>query len=160
MWWSILIGYTFSILAGHLFTHLVVVEAWKRLVGGDNDVSALRGDSWFTEALSVLERTLYTASWQLGKPEFVAVWLALKVGGQWKRWSEDQPLGERKILGRAIYTIFLLGNGLSLLYAIVGASLIERLTNSEWLPAIALPLILIVGTLVLWLWAKDLPHVV
>lgn len=63
---------------------------------------------WF----GVVEILIYTSSLMLGYPEFIAVWLSLKVAGNWKDWSEA---GQE---ARAKFVIFLLGTGISLLVSV------------------------------------------
>jgi hypothetical protein len=46
-----------------------------------------------------LERTLYIKSLLLGKPEFIGVWLALKVAGQWDLWKGETEYNGVKITG-------------------------------------------------------------
>lgn len=69
---------------------------------------------------------LYVVSFQVTAIEFIGVWLALKVAGQWRQWNEGQTLdNDIKITGREIFNTFLIGNALSIIYAIVGAKIIE-----------------------------------
>jgi hypothetical protein len=96
-----------------------------------------------------VERTLYVASLQLGMPEFVGVWMALKVAGQWKRWGEDGESSPHKIEGRSYYNIFLIGSGLSVAFAVVGAQMVEALANGNWQVGVGLPLTLLISTYVL-----------
>ena len=84
-----------------------------------------------------------------GKPEFIGVWLVLKVAGSWNRWGETGTIGGKKIEGRAFYNIFLIGSGLSIAYAIGGAKMIEYASASLWLRFFGLPLSIIAGTLIL-----------
>jgi hypothetical protein len=85
-------------------------------------------------------------SLQLGKAEFIGVWLALKVAGQWKRWSEGVRVGEREVDARVFYNIFLIGSGLSIAYSIVGAQLIGAIGSEKWSIAVGLPAALLLGT--------------
>jgi len=65
-----------------------------------------------TVPVGIVERLLYTTAFLVNQPGFFAVWLALKVASQWKRWGGDE---------RATYNVFLIGSGLSLIMAFLGA---------------------------------------
>jgi hypothetical protein len=54
------------------------------------------------------EAILYPTALLSGQPEFIAVWLALKVAGQWNEW-------QRGYQGRARFNRFLVGNALSIM---------------------------------------------
>ena len=151
------IGYSFSVFLGHVFTQGIVDAAYRRL---PNAVT-IRGEVLFVRVLGLLERALYTASWQFGKPEFVGVWLVLKVAGQWKAWHEPTEEGGSTIHPRELFAIFLIGNGLSLLYATTGAKLIEWIAKCDWLPAISVPMVIILSSGMVWYWtARRSPSVV
>jgi hypothetical protein len=66
----------------------------------------------FTMPLGVVERLLYVAAIIAGEGSWVGVWLGAKVAVSWRRWSEAD---------RAIYNVFLIGNALSILFAVLGA---------------------------------------
>ncbi len=152
MWWSYIIGYFFAIVIAHFPISLVVDRMWECVGWTKDDKESIRPQSWQPRILGCVERTLYAASFQLGKSEFIAVWLALKVAGQWKRWGEDQKYGGRIIAGRAVYNIFLIGSALSIGYAVTGAKLVEWCLRREWLLVIGIPISLLLATLVLWYW--------
>ena len=69
--------------------------------------------------VGMVERCLYTASWEFKKPEFIAVWLALKVAGQGRQW------GEKDLLGRIQINLLLIGSGFSVAYGVIGGALID-----------------------------------
>jgi hypothetical protein len=66
---------------------------------------------------------MYPMAFFFGKPEFIGVWLAVKVAGQWVRWKGDvgQPQAsdsfdlERLNEGRRRFNGFLVGNSLSII---------------------------------------------
>jgi len=150
--WSYIIGYLFAVVIAHLPISWVVDQMWECIGWTKKTSNSIRPEYWQPGVLGCVERFLYAASFQLGKPEFIGVWLALKVAGQWKRWGEDQEYEGRLIAGRAIYNIFLIGNALSVSYAVIGAKLVEWCLQREWLPAIGVPISLFLSTLVLWYW--------
>ena len=96
---------------------------------------------------------------QYGAYGFIGIWLALKVAAQWKRWSDTHPKG------RIAYNIFIIGSGLSVIFAIVGAKLIDWLkeySKISIIPAkdavmskiVIIPLIVILLSLLLLLFIK------
>ena len=155
MWWAYLPGYFFSVIISSFFIKLVVDTMWKKL----QMRSERHPYSWMGNAVGYIERVLYTSSWLLGKSEFIAVWLALKVAGQWGGWTDDLTSADKKvkISGRASYNIFLIGNGLSISYAVVGAKIVEwlTLTDQRLTDSIIAPVTLIIGTLLLYIWIKN-----
>lgn len=64
------------------------------------------------------EAVLYPTAVLLGKAEFISVWLALKVAGQWSFWTGDYK-------GRNRFNMFLIGNALSIAAALVFARIIQ-----------------------------------
>lgn len=152
MWWPYVVGYLFSIVVAHFPILWVIDRMWKCIGWRNDNKESIRPQSWQPRIVGCVERALYTGSFQLGKPEFIGIWLALKVAGQWKRWSEDKDYGGRLIAGRAIYNIFLIGSALSIGYSVIGAKLVEWCLQREWVPAIGAPISLLLATLVLWYW--------
>jgi hypothetical protein len=73
----------------------------------------------------------------MGYPGFIAVWLGLKVVPQWKRWNENTKMAGKELEGRAVFNIFLIGNGLSVVFAGLGAKCIQWLDDGQWNIAIA-----------------------
>ena len=71
-----------------------------------------RTDRIVVRVLGILERILYTFSILMGFPQWIAVWLTLKTASRWPGWKEDK---HRK------YNIFLIGNAVSILFAVIGA---------------------------------------
>lgn len=118
---------------------------------------------WHGTMVGVLEALLYTSAILLHKEGFIAVWLALKVAGQWGRWSKDiecevkTPEGtvRRIVPGRTIYNIFIIGTGLMIAYGVAGGKIIEWAKCDsevpEWQILIAM-IALIAGTLGFFVW--------
>lgn len=135
----------FSLFVGHFFTKPVVSEMHKTL--GESWAKERQSFAWHPSVIGYIERTLYTTAWNLGKPEFIAVWLALKVAGQWKTWTEYVIVNEEKYKV-VLYIIFPVGNGLSILYALTGSMIIKWLEDHSW-TTLAAPLALMVASLAL-----------
>ena len=107
----IIAGYVTSTVGGAIVLWLVIDKlTWGWLVKKGIRPKEQRSLTMF---LGIVERSLYTTAFLLNQPGFVAVWLALKVASRWKRWEE---VGDR-----ATYNLFLIGSGLSLIMAYVGA---------------------------------------
>ena len=60
--------------------------------------------------IGYLDRFIYITSILVGAEEFVAVWLVLKMAGEWNQDNDSQD--------RPLYHLFLLGNGLNV---VIGA---------------------------------------
>ena len=143
-----LLGYAFSLEVGNFFVK-GVLDAAHPLLGVPDE--SHRRSRWFAQAAGLMERCLYTTSWLAGKPEFVGVWLVLKVAGEWKGWTEEN---RKEGHPRSLFNTFMIGTGLSLLYGVTGAKLIEWLGRCEMRKAVWVPLLLVAGSVSLWLWAR------
>jgi hypothetical protein len=146
-WLTITIGYVFAVLAGHFFVSWIVDSLWDEVPWRKSP--DLRPAAYVPRLVGLVDRILYVASLQFDAAEFIAVWLALKAAGQWKRWEEDTRVGSRTVPGRFFYGVFLIGTGLSILYAFVGFQVIECLDSQNWSTSIILPLVLILVTIAL-----------
>lgn len=106
----VIIGYVISTLGGALVLWLFIDRiAWgylaKKGIPG-------KAPGVLTLPMGILERFMYTTVFIVNQPAFVAVWLALKVASQWKRWEGEE---------RGTYNVFLIGSALSLIIAFLGA---------------------------------------
>lgn len=147
------IGYAFAVAAGGVLVGLLSREALYKIgmpreaaqdpsgVNADSDAMA---NPWTAAYVGLIERILYVASLQSGAPEFIGIWLALKVAGGWKRWSER----------RKIFQVFLIGSGFSVLYSVVGFRMIQWDISGERTLFLAVPVILVVLNLSLWGWLR------
>jgi hypothetical protein len=132
---AILIGLAYSLILGHIFVKLVSEAMWTKLLDKAPDLEQVaRRDNWQTPIVGAVERALYFSCYLLGQYSFVGLWLMLKVAGQWRRWNEgigDTETNERKLEGRSIYYVFLVGSTLSLAFGVVGGMLALCLMNSK-----------------------------
>jgi len=159
IWFSQTIGYAFAVVVGGLATKLVSDRmweclGWKKHINPDN----FRPDVWQPRVTGIVERVLYVATLQVGKGEFIGFWLALKVAGQWSRWTKESEPGGNGPQGRSIYQNFLIGNALSVLYALVGFKLIEWLSSGALARSLVVSLTLVICTTLLWAWISRLPR--
>lgn len=135
-WWLLLCG---VLLGGFLPAPLigVAVDAlWRRLGWTGVEDETLIRFPWLPATVGALERTLYFFALLMGKPEFIAVWLALKVAGSWPQWSELIPLGKKRLSGRAIFQVFLIGNALSIVVAAAVAYGVTCAKSGKWILAV------------------------
>lgn len=144
MLWSYILGYFFAVAVAH-FPISQVVAQMKKSINQQINRNSRGPEYWQPIAIGWVERVLYVTSIQLAKPEFIGIWLTLKIAAQWHRWSRRKD-------GRAIFNIFLIGNALSILYAVTGAKLIEWSSSSEWEFIIGVPISLLLATLLFWWW--------
>jgi len=108
---------------GHYILQLVMVELWRYATEHDPPTRSL------SSVLGIVERGLYTVALVVGGPQWIGVWLAIKVIARWQR-SEREGVSAT----RAIDNIWLIGTGLSVLFGFLGACL------ALWgLPVLALP---------------------
>jgi heme/copper-type cytochrome/quinol oxidase subunit 4 len=151
-WWVYLVGYFFASFVAHVPVYVAMHQLRRAVWGkqpGPESVQRSPSYWWQPGLVGILERLLYTGAYQLGSPEFIAVWLAVKVTAAWGRWGE--------VHGRSIFNNFLIGNALSIIFAVVAAKSMAWHLAGEDTPAIVLPLATVGLTFLLWGWLKGLP---
>ena len=85
-------------------------------------------DLWPSTLVGVVEGIMYPISFLVGRPEFIGIWLAVKVAGQWVRWGTEFPSRrgskrehQAEIIeakrGRRRFNKFLIGNALRIILA-------------------------------------------
>ena len=84
---------------------------------------------------------LYVTALSASRPEFVAVWLAMKVAG---------VLSD----SRSAYNIFLIGNGLNLGFAFLGAFVIDALQKGEVYAVVLNVAAVLAATILYTRWIK------
>jgi len=140
---SHVVGYLFAVVVGYFMVGRVAKHAWIWM-------EEESPTSWTSGMLGGIERIIYVASLQLGKGEVIGFWLAVKVAGQWIFGQEKEPGDAMK--ARKVHNIVLIGNGLSILYAVVGFKMIGWLDGKDWGPAILVPLSLLLATVFCSSW--------
>jgi hypothetical protein len=151
-WLPYVIGYAFATVAAHFPIAWLVDRLWNS-IGGQAKHWERRSGWWLPGIVGLVERALYVGSINLGAHEFVGVWLALKVATHWGAWKEGIKEGNRVLSGHSIASIFLIGNGVSIGYAIVGYFLISEVRRSV-AASIAVVLVILGATVCLGLIAK------
>ncbi|MFH0982032.1 MAG: hypothetical protein V2A79_10880 [Planctomycetota bacterium] len=154
-----ILGYGFAVVVGHCATWLVSARLWADLTPPLEERERLRPKPYHPAIVGVIERGLYVAAIQMTAVEFIGVWLAIKVAGQWNRWGEGLRDEDQVVVtGREFFNIFLIGNGLSIAFALVGAKLITWLTSGSNSLAIIVPAILVLATAAIYAliaWAAE-----
>ena len=88
----------------------------------------------------------------IGKPEFIGIWLTLKVAG--RIWGRRE--NENKGKDSYIYQVFLIGSALSLTYAVIGAKSVIWYQSTNYCFAFAMPIALIFATVILLFYIKKI----
>jgi hypothetical protein len=116
-----LAGYVLAILIGQVTIGPMVRLLIRRYLGPDREIT----QPGLARLIGALEQVLYISAILFGRSEFIGVWLILKVAGEWRPGArEGQPVA----VGQAReYTIFLFGNGLAVVLAVVMATLMQQL---------------------------------
>ena len=133
-------AYAFALGAGQLVG--LVTKCMYDIV--DPEIKGKYIHAWQALVIGTVERTLFLSSLIAGHGELIGLWVGLKLGMQYKRWTENNS-GEK---GRTLFMNNLIGNGLSILYAAVGYGIIEWWKTNRIEFALGVPAILIIGTLV------------
>lgn len=156
-WVAVVFGFGFAIGAGMLVG--IVTNATARQWGMKPDSPTASHDPVPAQLIGVVERTLYVAV--SAEPLLIIGWLLIKIGPQWNRWTHGAEVkGKGNIPGRSLFNLYLVGNGLSVLYGLVGYRLIGWIESGSTANVIVIPAALLVGTLVLeWGASKVAPPV-
>ena len=141
------LGFVFSVLVGHLTISIAMNEIW-RAVGVDPRTRPLK---WMPAALGLLERALFTAAILVGQAGFIGVWLGVKTVARYRSWG-DHLAETTSVSEREIFSVFLLGQGLSIGFAAAGAVGTTLLQTNKVAPAALLAGSTVAGTLAFAGW--------
>jgi len=128
------LGFGYSAVVGGFLVKLVTDQLVSARVR-ENEIYST--NSWLSGALGIMERILYIGSLLMRKGEFIGVWLGFKVVG---RLAYKQDKEEHTCL-----TAYLIGNALSIVYAVVGFKIIVWFKRGSF-QAILTPLIVVGAT--------------
>ena len=141
-WLPYIIGYGFATVVAHFPIAWLVDRLWIS-IGARREHWERRSGWWLPIIVGLVERALYVGSMIFCHPEFIGVWLALKVASKWSAWKDGIIEGDshlvskagikdagRHLDGSSIFSIFLIGNGLSIGYAVIGFYLISEVKNN------------------------------
>lgn len=148
LWVRYLLGFGFSVGIGGLLIRPLLkemhdkVNAYVRSTNPQYHIGLreIRPFTSFPTICGYIERPVYTASWLLRRPEFIGVWLVVKMAARWTLPKDPMDSRHR-------YYPVLVGNLLSVVYGVVGGIAIKWLQwPSRFWPAIIIMLILMLGT--------------
>lgn len=118
----LILGLIYATVVGHLVIRPVTDNSWSRLVSANLIEANERDQSSHPAMVGYLERTLFALSWIAGRPELGAVWLVLKAAASWHRWTAE----------RAVFNVFLIGTGLSVLIGYAGGVISSEASIGHW----------------------------
>ena len=122
-----LAGYLSAIGLSYCLMNYIYEELWNEIKNESKDQD-YRLHRWYGAIIGNLEIIMYISALLLNKYEFIGIWLAFKVVGRWERSRIESNNKGVDNLGKlqthAIYSIFTIGNALSIIYAVVGWQII------------------------------------
>jgi formate-dependent nitrite reductase membrane component NrfD len=146
---AISIGIAYSTVLGGQVIEKIMKTLWKPL---KKEAPLIRPFGYMAVLMGIVERVIYFTSFMLGYEEFIPIWLALKAAPQLSNWEKGfEVAGYKEISGRVIYNIFLIGNGLSIGFAVMGASLVPLIESGQYLRSVYLASALLAGCGLLWI---------
>ena len=134
------VGFLFSTILGHYFIKPIVDSLWE-IIG--NKKLGRRTNDTLRIVQGCIERFLYTAFY-MGNPLLIGLWPGLKVASRWKEWSQKPG-----------FDVSLTGTGLSIIYGVVGAKLIQWLRNEEWLKSAIIGIAVVILSWSLKKWIEN-----
>jgi hypothetical protein len=149
------IAYVVSIIGSQFVIKCTLENMWKQVdfrINKDPDFKKMEETRPFPQTprfIGLLESVLYTSAFLVNKYEFISVWLLLKVAGSFKRGSKNDERYERQK-----FNIFLIGNGILIIFSFVGSLISKQLIKSkDCFSIILLAGSLIVLSLVMYIWS-------
>jgi hypothetical protein len=112
----IILGYLVSILGGRFIVGNIVETLWRKYM--PPEFKTKRNGS-LVAILGYIENFLFTTAILINIKEFIAVWLALKIVGEWSQTKTETD--------RPLYYIFMIGNGLSLIISCGAGLMVAQL---------------------------------
>lgn len=146
--WPYLVGYSYSLVVGSVLIARLSRTLWKSIgLDFQREANERHRHQYLIVMVGICERTIYTASWLLGKPEFIPLWLGFKLAGQWKGFEHDKS-------GRISLNAFQIGSSFSLGYGVLGGALVGWINNKNWQAAIGIPIALMAANLAFLYYAR------
>ncbi len=148
--------YSFAAVVGHFMTKLVVDRMWSQLGWDGSDDSKLRPNLWLVRVTGVLERIFYVWALHNYLGILIPLLIGAKLAGKLIGWFKGEGDSGKGVQLESAHLIFLTGNILSAIYAIVGAKLL-RGYGSESIMNLIIPLLdepipLVIATVLMWYW--------
>jgi hypothetical protein len=149
-------GFGYALVAGRLLIPRVVKNMYELVDPGFEKKRAQY--KWQPKIIGVIEAVLYILVLLGGHAEFIGFWVALKVSVPYIGWKGRETDDEKEIQKRrSLFINSLYGNGLSILYSVVGYLIILWIDKGIYWRAVIVPLILILFNLALWGYLKKQP---
>jgi len=136
------LAYFFALFIGSIIIMLIRDKLWNKTKRSSN-----RYESQLAQLSGAVERTLYMLSYQLHYPTFIGLWLSLKFAGRWATWTSEKKKVPQHWLSR-----FLVGNGLSIGYAIISLEALTLWRKGNNLLAVSLPIMLFLSSVFIYFW--------
>jgi len=95
--------------------------AWPYIHKHHSYLTLKKKNHTLTVWIGIVERALFTSAVLMGATAFIPLWIAIKVAPHWERWQRDE---------RVVYNVFLLGNGLSVIFGLIGAWIASGYPNN------------------------------
>ena len=113
--WRVLLGFAVSVFGGDIVIRPLVTWMWRWIAKhGDLPGDLTKKKGTLSMPLGMLERALYTGALMVGMWQLIAGWFVLKVSAKWKV----------PYTYRGADNVWLIGSGLSLIFAFIGAWII------------------------------------
>ena len=167
MWWAYVVGFGLALLFNQSLTRLVSSSLWRGMEWRGSEVADPHWHAWHPRAIGAIEAVLFAGSVTLKHPEFIAIWLGLKVAGSWQGWAKDQKVKLRiktadaeivvrefSVPGRTVFNVFLIGTALSLIGGCTGGQTITWLLRHDFVTTVVVWYVLAVGTSLLLAFAQ------
>ena len=126
-WKYYVIGYFVFVVFPNLPINWVIGDMWFNITKSNYDKKSSNVN--LSARIGIIERTLYVGSILYGKPEFIGIWLVLKVAGRF--WKDENERKANDADQQAIFQVFLIGSGLSIAYAVIGARSIQYFLSGD-----------------------------
>jgi hypothetical protein len=110
----VVIGYLLSLVGGRIIIENIIGRLWKEYIPPE-----YARQPKLVAYVGFIESFLYTSATLVGRPEFITVWLAIKLAGQWSPTKTD--------IDRPLFHLFLIGNGLNVIISVGAAFFIQQL---------------------------------
>jgi len=148
-YWPYAAAFVFAVV---LPTYWIMEKLAAALREQTGETPGKRWLPWQGKLVGCVERGLYVTAFLAGHPEFVAVWLALKVAGQWQGWkAEGGPAGH------IVFNNSLVLNAFSIGYAFAATQAVEWFRHAEYV-LVAVPFLVVVANLFVTGWVRKQPR--
>ena len=109
--WRTVLGFFVSTIVGALVLWLIMNKVFWPYISKKHKIQG-RVSGSLTMMVGIVERASYTTAFIVGVPEWIAVWLAMKVAVGWRESQKRESPSDN---------LYLIGNLLSLMFGLIGA---------------------------------------